>query len=260
MLPPPAATRLRDDHPRTPPYPPPEEGSAPGWPVVLYFHHVNPDIRHYTAVTPEAFDRALGLLGERFRPLDPHAVPTVTAAGGHPEPACLLTFDDGYTDVFEHALPIMERRGWRAVMFVSVDMVGQIEDHPVRGPLPHMTWEQLEELTRRGHVVASHGRSHVPFDRLDAATAQEEVDGARRLLGERLPGTPDWLAYPFGELPEPGAVRLPPLCFGSIKAPARPWDAAPREIRRTYLPADEPWRWDRCVTEWRRAWASSESH
>ncbi len=227
--------------------------------MVLYFHHVHPDLRHYTSVTPTAFDRALAQVGEQLAPLSPHAVPAVCAAQGHAEPTCLLTFDDGYADVFDHAVPIMERRGWRAVMFVSVDLVGQVEQHPVRGPLQHMTWEQLEELTRRGHIVASHGCAHVPYSRLDAAAAQVDLDTAARVLRDRLPGTPDWFAYPFGELPVP-TLRLPSLCFGSVKAPPRPWNTAPHEIRRTYLAAAEPQRWDLCIKEWRRSWTPSGSH
>ncbi|KPI04866.1 polysaccharide deacetylase [Actinobacteria bacterium OK074] len=239
--------------------PPPEIGSAPGWPLVLYFHHVHPDIRHYTALTPGDFDLGLARLGERFRPLEPTAVPSVVAAGGHTEPGCLLTFDDGYADVFEHALPLMEQRGWRSVVFVSVDLVGQVEQHPVRGPLRHMTWAQLAELTRRGHVVASHATTHVPLNTLaDDAAVQAEIDRAQEVLAERLPGAPDWLAYPFGELPS-GGPRLPSLCFGSVKAPARPWHTAPHEIRRTYLPAGETQRWDRCLSEWRKAWESGVS-
>ncbi|NBE92569.1 MULTISPECIES: polysaccharide deacetylase family protein [unclassified Nonomuraea] len=245
-------SHVRLSHPAE--FPPPEVGSAPGWPLVLYFHHVHPEMRHYTAVTPAAFDRALGEFGELFQPLGPETVPSVLKSGGHPDPVGLVTFDDGYTDVFEHAVPIMERRGWRAVMFVSVDLIGCVENHPVRGQLQHMTWEQLEELTQRGHLVASHGCTHVAFNRLDPAKAQAEVDRARHALQERLPDSPDWLAYPFGELPQPGTLALPSLCFGSIKAPARAWDKAPQEIRRTYLPAGEPQRWGRCITEWRRTW------
>jgi peptidoglycan/xylan/chitin deacetylase (PgdA/CDA1 family) len=234
----------------------PEVGSSPGWPVVLYFHHVHPEIRHYTAVSPVAFDRALAQVGEQHAPLPPEALPLVKDAGGHTEPACLLTFDDGYADVFHYALPVMERRGWRAVVFVSTELVGEVEHHPVRGALQHMTWEQLEELTRRGHIVASHGSAHIPYSRFDLPTAQLDIDNAERVLRERLPGAPDWLAYPYGEFP-PGELRLPSLCFGSIKATARPWNTAPHQIRRTYLPADEPERWESCITEWRRAWDES---
>jgi peptidoglycan/xylan/chitin deacetylase (PgdA/CDA1 family) len=235
---------------------PPEVGSSPGWPVIIYFHHVHPDLRHYTAVSPVAFDRALAQIGEQHAPLEPETLPLVKEVGGHPEPACLLTFDDGYADVFHYALPIMDRRGWRAVVFVSTDLVGKVEQHPVRGPLQHMTWEQLQELTRRGHIVASHGSAHIPYSRFELATAQLDIDNAQQILQEWLPGAPDWLAYPYGELP-PGDLRFPSLCFGSIKAAARPWNAAPHQVRRTYLPADEPERWEFCITEWRRAWAES---
>ena len=236
--------------------PPPEAGSSPGWPVVLYFHHVHPDLRHYTSVSPVAFDRALAQVGEQLAPLLPQTLPFVREAGGHPKPASLLTFDDGYADVFHYALPIMERRGWRAIVFVATEFVGKIEQHPVRGPLQHMTWEQLEELTRRGHIVASHGSAHVPYSRLDLEAAQLDIDNAQRVLQERLPDAPDWLAYPFGELPR-GELRFPSLCFGSIKAAVRAWNTAPHNIRRTYLPADEPQRWERCITEWRRTWDES---
>lgn len=234
----------------------PEVGAAPGWPVVLYFHHVHPDIRHYTSVTPAAFDRALAQIGEQLQALAPEAVPAVFEASGHREPTCLLTFDDGYADVFEHALPILERRGWRAIVFVSTDLVGLVEQHPVRGPLQHMTWDQLEELTRRGHVVASHGASHIPFNKLDGEAAQADLDNAWRVLRRQLPSARDWFAYPFGELSK-FQLRLPSLCFGSIKAPARPWNVAPHEIRRTYLAADAPESWETCINDWRRSWAES---
>ena len=39
--------------------PDPEAGSAPGWPLVLYFHHVHPVIDHYTNVRPDQFARGL---------------------------------------------------------------------------------------------------------------------------------------------------------------------------------------------------------
>lgn len=230
-------------------YPPPEVGSAPGWPVVLYFHHVNPDIQHYTSITPADFDRALTQLDEQFDPLSPQEVSNVQEATGNSRPTCLLTFDDGYADVFDYALPIMERRGWRAVLFVSVDHIGTVEQHPVRGPLRHMNWEQLEAAISRGHVVASHGSAHIPFDRLDANAAQADLDKSLRVLKERLSDVPDWFAYPYGML-SPFDLRLPSLCFGSIKAPARPWSAAPQEIRRTYLPVDKQQEWKSYITKW----------
>src|SRR4051812_35195470 len=62
--PPPAAPARAGDPAGPSGHSPPEVGAAPGWPVVLYFHHVRPDLRHYTSVTPSAFDRALAQVGE----------------------------------------------------------------------------------------------------------------------------------------------------------------------------------------------------
>ncbi len=229
-------------------------GSAPGWPLVLYFHHVHPAIRHYTALTPAAFDRALAQLAEQFHPLAPEAVAQVKESTDG-APRCLVTLDDGYADIFEHGLPILERHAWRALFFVTLGTVGRIEHHPARGPLRHMSWEQLEELERRGHVIASHGYRHIAYDRLAREAVQTDLDKARALLTAHFPKAPDWFAYPYGARPA-AAVRLPSLCFGTVKAPALPWDVAPHAIRRTYLSGDAPEGWQQCITEWRNACGS----
>src|SRR5512138_3288544 len=41
------------------------------------------------------------------------------------EPAAAVTFDDGYRDVYELALPVLERKGIPAAMFVVTDLVGK---------------------------------------------------------------------------------------------------------------------------------------
>jgi peptidoglycan/xylan/chitin deacetylase (PgdA/CDA1 family) len=240
-------------------WPGPWTGSAAGWPLALYFHHVSPTLRHYTAVSPDHFARAVAMLAERFAPLDPRAIPDVIRAGGVDRPTCLITFDDGYADACEHALPVLEQHDWPALFFVSSELVGQVEDHPVRGPLLHADWDELRELRRRGHEVASHGASHGDLSALTPAQAGADIATARAALRERLGDPPDWLAYPYGLAPAAPAAPLPELCFGSIKAPPRPWSQAPRNIRRTYLPADDLDGWEACIDAWEEAWDQSGS-
>jgi peptidoglycan/xylan/chitin deacetylase (PgdA/CDA1 family) len=239
----------------------PEVGSHPGWPLVLYFHHVRSDIDHYTVLSPEEFSLALDLLGRWFQPLDPRRLGEPADAWAH-EPSCLLSFDDGYLDVWEHAVPALEERGWRAVMFVSTGQVGSVEEHPDRGALEHMTWSQLRELDGRGHLIANHGHSHRDMSLLEPGSARAEVAAGQADLAREVGPGPAPLAYPYGNQPdrlEDLADVLPPLCFGSVKAPAAPWTESPRLIRRTFLPTRASDRWPAIVEGWRSQWESPAS-
>jgi peptidoglycan/xylan/chitin deacetylase (PgdA/CDA1 family) len=224
--------------------------------VVLYFHHVSPDIVDYTAVSPREFAEALAILDHYFEPLAAARVPEVVAEGGCARPTCLITFDDGYADVWRHAVPLLEARGWTAVFFVSTQLVGRVEWHPRRGPLRHMNWPQLRELVAAGHVVASHGVSHANLADLPADDVRWEIEEAHGRLAAELPGARDWLAFPYGDVPAPrvlAEVDLPELCFGSIKATPREWAFHGPPIRRTYLPAGEAHTWRRHAETWSQA-------
>jgi peptidoglycan/xylan/chitin deacetylase (PgdA/CDA1 family) len=82
---------------------------------VLAYHDV-PD--------PQAFAAQLSWLVDRFTPVDADRV--TDAAAGRPLPprAVWITFDDGDPSVVEHGLPVLERHGIRATMFVCPGLIG----------------------------------------------------------------------------------------------------------------------------------------
>ena len=41
------------------------------------------------------------------------------------EPVAAVTFDDGYRDIYEHAVPILKRKGIPAAAFVVTDLIGR---------------------------------------------------------------------------------------------------------------------------------------
>jgi peptidoglycan/xylan/chitin deacetylase (PgdA/CDA1 family) len=228
----------------------PAEGSAPGWPLVLYFHHVHPQLRHYTSLTPDAFARGLDTVLRHFAPAEPGVV-----TGDPPgTPQVLFTFDDGYRDLLTGAVPALAERGIRAVFFVCTHLLGG------SGPDPrddYLDWDDCAALRAGGHLIASHGLTHVPLTGLSPADAAAQVTDSLGTLHDRLGLDRAVYAYPYGiEAPIP--ERLPGLgpvrAFGSVKAPARPWPAAPRSIRRTYLPTGAEDGWDRLTRSWRTQW------
>ncbi|KAA2235606.1 polysaccharide deacetylase family protein [Salinarimonas soli] len=113
--------------------------------VILTGHHVRPwretgfAPNRLLEITPDFLDRALTLLARQgFELVSMDEVPDRLARGGRPFAA--LTFDDGYRDNVEHALPVLRRHGAPAAFYVTADYAEG------RGRL---WWLELEEAIRR---------------------------------------------------------------------------------------------------------------
>ena len=99
--------------------------------VVLMYHRVFPAElanRSFShpgiVVTPETFARHMDLLKRTFRPLSLNAFQQHMESGmSFPDGACLVTFDDGWIDNHDYALPILREHGIPAVVFVATDYI-----------------------------------------------------------------------------------------------------------------------------------------
>lgn len=246
--PPPVADQV-DDRVQSP--------SAPGWPLVLYFHHVHPTYQHYTSLRPESFVRGLDLvldhfasvsLGDLLRADGTFSAPPLT-------PSVLFTFDDGYADLLEVAISALQSRGVSATFFVCTGLLGQRSTDPAGD---HLSWSQVGELAAAGHTIGSHGVTHRPLTDLSPDEIDHEVRDSLTQLRERAGVTLPTYAYPYG-IPAPIPRRIDGFAgeitaFGTVKAPARAWTEAPQAIRRVYLPTGADERWPGIVNEWRRGW------
>jgi peptidoglycan/xylan/chitin deacetylase (PgdA/CDA1 family) len=109
-----------------------------GWhneyrPLVIGYHRVVENFEAESRVEMPSmltsvamFERHLDCLGRSFRfvSLDEIGDRLLNGLAFH-EPVAAITFDDGYQDVYELALPILERKGIPAAMFVVTDLVGR---------------------------------------------------------------------------------------------------------------------------------------
>jgi peptidoglycan/xylan/chitin deacetylase (PgdA/CDA1 family) len=76
-------------------------------------------------VTPETFARHLDWLADSFSVLPLHEIlARLSDEQPLPRGACAITFDDGWRDNHDYALPLLERRGMPATIFVVTDRVG----------------------------------------------------------------------------------------------------------------------------------------
>jgi peptidoglycan/xylan/chitin deacetylase (PgdA/CDA1 family) len=232
------------------------EGSALGWPLVLYFHHVSPIIQHYTALSPSNFRRGLELCLRNYgSALAPKAIET-SLDKRLAEPRFLVTFDDGYLDVLEYALPIMQDLGIRAVHFLIADAVVTGSCAGITKPrAPFLNRADLGELKAAGHRLAAHSRSHRRFDTLTPEEIVCETAADNFDFAGRDSGSVELFAYPYGVVPAHiNALPDDTLFFGTATSPMRDWDVAPHAIRRTFLPSDDTASWSRLISGWRDKW------
>jgi peptidoglycan/xylan/chitin deacetylase (PgdA/CDA1 family) len=116
--------------------------------------------------------------------------------------AFLLTFDDGYASLAQHAYPILERVGFTAITFLITDYVGRLNTWDVRYTwrrLPHLDWHEIERWRAKGFEFGSHAASHQRLTWLSDGHVASEVGRSRESLQRRLgPDAGRAIAYPFG--------------------------------------------------------------
>jgi peptidoglycan/xylan/chitin deacetylase (PgdA/CDA1 family) len=162
---------------------------------VLMYHKVNDLWPNPTTVPTAVFAEQMALLEALgYTPVSLDAVLAHYLDGAPlPARAVLLTFDDGYRDNLENALPILREHGYPAVLFVPI---GFLDD---ARPLPHeeslrllgvrnetVDWDELAELEAGGIRVESHGIGHRPLSELEPAEATREIALSKLRLEDRL--------------------------------------------------------------------------
>jgi peptidoglycan/xylan/chitin deacetylase (PgdA/CDA1 family) len=162
---------------------------------VLMYHKVNDIPDNPTSVAVSQFDEQMAHLKELgYTVVDLDAVVDHYRHGTPlPQGATLITFDDGYRDVLDNALPVLQKHGYPAVLFVPI---AYLDDHM---PLPHerllvqegvfnptIVWGEIGELEAGGIQIESHGIAHKPLAEIELDEAVREIAISKLRLEERL--------------------------------------------------------------------------
>ncbi len=114
----------------------------------------------------------------------------------------VITFDDGYVNVLRHGPGPLADTGFRAVLFLVADLLGQHNrwDVPLgEAPEPMMDAAQVREWLAAGHDIGSHTLTHPFLTQLPVTQAKEEITASRKKL-EDLFGRPiEHFCYPYGD-------------------------------------------------------------
>lgn len=118
-----------------------------------------------------------------------------------PPDTVVLTFDDGFLDFAETALPVLESHGFTATLYVTTRYVGGRSlwlapdgeaDRPMIG------WDDLVAVAAAGIEIGAHTDSHPQLDLVDPRALARELTVPKVTLEDRLGIPVTSMAYPFG--------------------------------------------------------------
>lgn len=166
---------------------------------ILMYHYVRtpPSIRtdllgYRLSVSPADFRAQMDwLFANRYHTVTFDQV-RAYFAGRAPLPSrpIVITLDDGYTDLYTTAFPILQAHGFTAVAYVVSGFVDRAR---------YVTRDQVLQMDRAGIEIASHTVDHADMARINSGMATYELVQSKRWL-ENLLGHPvvDF-AYPSGK-------------------------------------------------------------
>src|SRR5262249_15274040 len=97
------------------------------------------------------------------------------------------------------AVPVLERFGFTASVYVSSSHLGGQNTWDTHPRLDLMGNDELVEVHSRGMEVGSHGAHHVKLTGLPEDDRASELTESRATLSEVLGCDVDGLAYPYGD-------------------------------------------------------------
>lgn len=101
-------------------------------PLVVGYHRVVDDFDAHARgcmpsllITTKTLEKQIDWIGRRFDFADPDGMDAwLNGARPGSKPVAVITFDDGYRDVYENAFPLLRRKGIPAVFFMVTDLIG----------------------------------------------------------------------------------------------------------------------------------------
>lgn len=152
------------------------------------------------AVSPLLFERQMAYLSrEGYQCLSlGEAVQYVGRS--HPRKTFVITFDDGYQDLYHTVRPILERYGFTATVFLVSGCMGRDsnwegQSGPYSGRL--MSWDEARELAQAGFTMGSHTISHPWLHKLNQNQAIYEIQHSKEILQDRLEMEVNLFSYPY---------------------------------------------------------------
>jgi peptidoglycan/xylan/chitin deacetylase (PgdA/CDA1 family) len=190
-----------------------EAGRAPL--MAIFYHRVADEHPNDWTISNREFARQIDWLRKHFDLISLYETQRRLRIGRNHRPSVAITFDDGYADNCEFAIPLLVRHRIPCTYFVASRNV--IDNRPFPHdlksgqPLAVNTIEQIRALAAAGVEIGAHTRTHPDLGRIKCESRmKEEIADSGKELADLIGKTIRYFAFPYG-LPKnlsPDAFRV----------------------------------------------------
>jgi peptidoglycan/xylan/chitin deacetylase (PgdA/CDA1 family) len=166
--------------------------------AILAYHSID-NSGSVLSTSPEIFREQMDVLNELgVRVLALEEVRAVRG-NGSTRPAVVITFDDGFRNVYENGLPVLQRCGYPATVFLVTGRANSWPSQPnhiVQRPL--LSWSEIRELRSAGIALGSHSVTHPDLTAVSIREAEEELAASKKAIEDIVGDAVEAFAYPYG--------------------------------------------------------------
>jgi peptidoglycan/xylan/chitin deacetylase (PgdA/CDA1 family) len=213
-------------------------------PLVLMYHSIQPYQWDPFLITvhPARFERQMrwlyrsGRRGVSMREL------LAARSRGAATDLVGLTFDDGYRDFAEHALPVLRRYRFTATVFVVAERIGGRNEWDADGPPKEiMADDEIRRIDGAGMEIGSHGLRHVRLSATCRASLRAELVCSRQILESVVRHPVRGFCYPYGDLDRRAVEEVRRVGYDYACAVGRSALDGRHAIPRTYVGDRDAW-------------------
>lgn len=175
-------------------YPP----TAPGLSILMY-HSVG-DNPVFFSIKKDVFAWQMNYLKQHgYKPIFLSEAVGVLERGQWSVKNIVITFDDGYKDIYTNAFPVLKELGFKATVFVVTDGIGSRLNNSASYPLETLNLEELKNLDQNGLMeIEPHTKTHPKLTQIPLSEAKEEILGSKLALEKIFSKTCQIFSYPKG--------------------------------------------------------------
>jgi peptidoglycan/xylan/chitin deacetylase (PgdA/CDA1 family) len=171
---------------------------------ILFYHRVADRELNPWTIDNASFREQIEWLQTHYELLDLDEAQRRLRTRCSPRPAVCITFDDGYAENLEQAIPLLLERRIPCTYFVSWSYVRSQQPFPhdvARGaPLAVNSERSIRALADVGIEIGNHSLSHCDFGQLTARSdIQRELLDSRQQIEDSLGRAVRYFAFPYGQ-------------------------------------------------------------